>query len=51
MFKVVADFVAWGSLFRSGMLPNLLVPSSEIPGFMDFCWLVGIDKWYYNDVS
>ena len=31
MFKVVADFIALGSLFRSGMLPNLLVPSSEVP--------------------
>ena len=44
MLKVVADFVAQGSLFRSGMLPSLPVPSSEVPDFMDFCWLVGIDS-------
>ena len=44
MVKVVADFIAQGSLFRSEMLPNLLVPSSVVPGFMDFCWLAGIDS-------
>ena len=44
MLKVVADFIAQGSLFRSGMLPNLLVPSSEVPGFFDFCWLVGMES-------
>ena len=44
MFKVAADIIARGSVFRSGMLPNLLVPRSEVPGFMDFCCLVGIDS-------
>ena len=44
MLKVVGDFISQGSLFRSGMLPSLPVPSSEVLDFMDFCWLVGIDS-------
>ena len=33
MLKVAADFVAQFSLFKSGMLPNLPVPSSEVTWF------------------